>query len=107
MTLTNNSTNVMTMKGLFDNSTKTSYIEMKMDPSALGSEAQQADEVGASALFSNGMTIYTTPQASVWIVNDTVIAMPPPDEKNAAGGMFGGEDPTAAFSELSDPHQLF
>ncbi len=95
-----NGTEMLVMKGGIDNATKTSYMEVRGDAAAFGEEAGQAGD-----LLTNGFSLYSTPEGSLYIINDTAYTFPPDDDKTE-GGMVPSpsENP---FEELVNPEQLF
>jgi hypothetical protein len=104
MALTANGTEMVSVKGAFDNRTGESYFEMKGDPAAFG---EDAGEAGAQYL-QNGIGIYTTKEGSLYLANGTAFVFPPGDSEGGfvpspeEGPLSQFTDPVGTFADFDD-----
>lgn len=101
-------TEVLTIKGSFDNRTGRSYIDLRGDPATL---ANLSRGEGAGAILGDGFAIYSTPEGSLYLANGTAFVFPPQNGSESQpaasaspehGPLGGFLDPENTFSDLTD-----
>lgn len=86
LTMKSGSKEIMTMTGLFDNRSGSAYLEIKGDASALGGASGGGSEAASMAKFlSNGITVYTTKEGSLYLANGTAFVFPPSNSSDRPG----------------------
>jgi hypothetical protein len=105
-TVSKGSRTLMQMNGTFDNTTGTSFLQLSGDAEALGGLAGQGMGGGEAfaGLFANGVSIYTSPEGGIYLMNGTAFVFPP---ENASGRSSVGvpspsESPFGAFLQPAE-----
>ncbi|GEM_PF-6569236 len=91
---------IITFNATFDNSTKTSYVELRGDPQALAAQSQGNAE--AAAFLKSGFSIYTTKEGSLYLANGTAFVFPPANESGQGSSMVPSPE-KSPFGQFLSP----
>lgn len=88
-------TELMTLRGAFDNDTETAFMTITMDPAALGGTGDPSSE----ELLAEGFSMYMSPDGAYYLVGDMAFVF----SGDAASGGFIPSPEESPFAEFTDP----
>lgn len=86
MRITRGTEELVAFKASFDNRTDRTYVELKGDAAALGGSMAGGEQF--AALLAQGLSLYHTPEGSLYLVNGTAYVFPPEDKSQEEPSSF-------------------
>lgn len=99
MTITDNGTEMMRMRGAFDNATQTAYLNMSVDPAAFP-EASTDDD--AAALLREGFEMYVKEERVYYLIRGTAFVM----GGSMPGAPVSGDAESSPFGDFLSPQDI-
>ena len=91
-------TELMTLRGAFDNESETAFMTITMDPAALGGTGDPSSE----ELLAEGFSMYMSPDGAYYLVGDMAFVF----SGDAASGGFIPSPEESPFAEFTDPNSF-
>lgn len=96
------STQTLAFNASFDNVSKTSYVELHGDPSALGQATQGS--AATSSILKDGFSLYISKEGSLYLANGSAFVFPPGNASKSSSLVPSPE--RSPFNQFFDPEHV-